>query len=405
MKFSYVVIVAFCSFAIAACAPMQPKLQELQVQPERIIQNGYSLVPMNEAGWVVAGRNQYQLVLVKAGSNPDETIAIQAMLFELPEFKSTEEFVRLTKDGQAKDTDLQRFVIKKHEVVAYPKMRSNCTKAHIVTEDKAAVKRSGKSGSMILEALTLTCAHPKDKKVGVNVTYSHRYYPEQGDEAFIEKATSVLDSVEFIESFASVGSADDPSKGAQPGWIASEPSGCLLWNFVPCAGESVAWKGPCQENRANGRGEYTWRCGAAQQHYVGEMRDGAPNGRGILEDDNGRYEGDYVNGRENGRGSMVWKANGARYVGDFVQGEPTGRGKMSKANGDWYDGQWKDGLSDGHGEAQIAGEAFKGTWVRNCLRSTKQRAAWDMPITRCPKVDTDHNADQTSHGPQGVHIE
>jgi len=31
----------------------------------------------------------------------------------------------------------------------------------------------------------------------VNVTYSHRYYPEQGDGAFVEKATSVLDSVEF----------------------------------------------------------------------------------------------------------------------------------------------------------------------------------------------------------------
>lgn len=190
-------MIAFCSFVIVACGPMQPKLQEIQVPPERIVQNGYSLLPIYEAGWLVAGRNQYQLALVKAGTNPDESIAIQAMLFNLPEFKSTEEFVRLTKDGQAKDTDFQRFTIKKHEVVAYPKMGSNCAKAHLVTEDKGAVKRSGKSGNMILEALTLTCAHPKDKKIGVNITYSHRYYPEQGDQAFIEKGTIVLDSVEF----------------------------------------------------------------------------------------------------------------------------------------------------------------------------------------------------------------
>src|SRR5687768_12009903 len=104
MKLGNVVRVAFCSLAITACAPMQPKLQELQLPPERIVQKGYSLVPINEAGWLVAGRNQYQLSLIKTGANPDESFAIQAVPFRLPEFKSTEEFVRLIKEGQAKDT-------------------------------------------------------------------------------------------------------------------------------------------------------------------------------------------------------------------------------------------------------------------------------------------------------------
>lgn len=199
MKLGYVLRVAFCFLAITACAPKQPKLPELQVQPERIVQKGYSLVPLNEKGWIVAGRNQYQLALVKAGVNPDESIAIQAMTFKLSEFKSTEEFVRLIKEGQAKNADPQRFAIKEHEVVAYPKKGSNCAKSHLVTEDNAAVKRSGKSGSMILEALTLSCAHPKNENVVVEITYSHRYYPGQGDAAFIEKATSVIDSAEFSD--------------------------------------------------------------------------------------------------------------------------------------------------------------------------------------------------------------
>jgi hypothetical protein len=197
MKLNYASIVLLSSLAISACAPLQPKLQELQVPPVRIVQNGYSLIPPNEKGWLIVGKSQYQLAFARPGANPDESIAIQAMPFRLPEFNSTEEFVRLIKEGQAKDTPSSRFVISKHEVVAYLKNGVSCAKSHLITEDKAAVNRSGKSGDMILAALTLTCAHPKNRAVGINVTYSHRYYPGREDTAFIEKGTSILDSVEF----------------------------------------------------------------------------------------------------------------------------------------------------------------------------------------------------------------
>ena len=50
---------------------------------------------------------------------------------------------------------------------------------------------------MVLEALALTCAHPKDQSVGVTVVYSRRYYPDKQDPGFLEKALTVLDSVEF----------------------------------------------------------------------------------------------------------------------------------------------------------------------------------------------------------------
>jgi hypothetical protein len=138
------------------------------------------------------------LALVKRGENPDETIAIQAIPFRLPVFKTNEEFVRLIKEGQAKDTDPRRFKIVKHEVDVYPKNGVACVKS-VVTEDNAAVKRSGKPGNMVLEALTRTCQHPKEKNVGVSITYSQRYYPEQRDPTFGEKATSVLNSVEFTD--------------------------------------------------------------------------------------------------------------------------------------------------------------------------------------------------------------
>jgi hypothetical protein len=187
------------ALVITSCASMRPQLPEVQIPPERILQKGYSLVPLNEKGWLIAGRNAYQLALVRRGENPDETFAIQAIPFRLSAFKTNEEFVRLIKEGQVKDTDSQRFKLVKHEVTSYPMNETNCVKSYMVTEDRAAVKRSGKSGDMVLEALTLTCAHPKDKNVGVSIIYSQRYYPGQRDSAFFEKATSVLKSVEFTD--------------------------------------------------------------------------------------------------------------------------------------------------------------------------------------------------------------
>jgi hypothetical protein len=187
------------AWVVASCASMQPRLPEVQLPPERISQKGYSLVPLNEKGWLIVGRNAYQMALAKHGENPDETFAIQAILFRLSAFKTNEEFVRLIKEGQVKDTNPQRFKILEHEVASYPTKGTDCAKSHMMAEDHAAVKRSGKSGDMVLEMLTLTCAHPKNRNVGISVIYSQRYYSDQRDSAFVEKGTSVLNSVEFSD--------------------------------------------------------------------------------------------------------------------------------------------------------------------------------------------------------------
>jgi len=68
-----------------------------------------------------------------------------------------------------------------------------------VTEDNAAVKRTSTPGIMILEVMSMTCAHPKNTSLGVAVVYSHRYYPGQADPSFGEKAAQILSSVEFLD--------------------------------------------------------------------------------------------------------------------------------------------------------------------------------------------------------------
>ena len=56
-----------------------------------------------------------------------------------------------------------------------------------------------------------------------------------------------------------------------------------------------------------------------------------------------RYEGDYVEGVEHGRGTFTF-ADGSTYEGDYVTGEMHGRGKYTVASGDVYhDGHWENG--------------------------------------------------------------
>jgi len=193
LKFAAIGI-ALC---VASCTPPRAKLQEIQLPPERIVQNGYSLVPPDEKGWFVAGRDQYRSALVKTGEGQDETYAIQSTLVRLPTFTTTEDLVRFVKEGQAKDTNPERFKVLLHDTVLQQQKGVDCVKSHFLVEDVAAVKRTARTGGMLLEAMSLTCPHPKNKTVGVNVTYSHRCYPEQKDPAFDGKAKHILDSVEF----------------------------------------------------------------------------------------------------------------------------------------------------------------------------------------------------------------
>jgi hypothetical protein len=85
----------------------------------------------------------------------------------------------------------------KHDIAPEQLKTADCARSYAISEDTAAVKRSGREDNMLLEMLTLTCAHPKTKAVGVNVIFSHRYYPGYNDSTFIEKANSVLNSLEF----------------------------------------------------------------------------------------------------------------------------------------------------------------------------------------------------------------
>lgn len=165
--------------------------------PDRIHQKGYSFIPPRGEEWATGIPNPDQVVLSRRGKTADETVAIQGVLVTLPLFANTEELVIFVKDGQTKGTDLERFKMIKHAVSAQSQKGTACARSYALTEEIAPGNRSEEAGHLFFETATITCAHPRNPRIGVNVAYSHRSYPEHRDTRFVENASGVLESIEF----------------------------------------------------------------------------------------------------------------------------------------------------------------------------------------------------------------
>ena len=74
------------------------------------------------------------------------------------------------------------------------------------------------------------------------------------------------------------------------------------------------------------------------------------------------YEGDWANGVRHGHGKYSY-ANGNVYIGDFTENSITGTGRMEYHDGRVYDGDWVHGLKHGKGKLTCPdGTVYDGDW-------------------------------------------
>ena len=97
--------------------------------------------------------------------------------------------------------------------------------------------------------------------------------------------------------------------------------------------------------KSSGNG-YVWkRFGNKENHplYHGDVKNGTPNGLGILIYKDGRkYEGYWKNGIWNGKGKYSFN-DGYGYEGEWKNGVENGMGILTYPNGDKYEGEFKNG--------------------------------------------------------------
>ena len=55
-----------------------------------------------------------------------------------------------------------------------------------------------------------------------------------------------------------------------------------------------------------------------------------------------KYVGEYKDGIPNGQGTITW-SDGRKYVGEFKDGKKHGQGTSTYNDGGKYEGEWKDG--------------------------------------------------------------
>ncbi len=83
--------------------------------------------------------------------------------------------------------------------------------------------------------------------------------------------------------------------------------------------------------------------------YVGEVRNGLPNGKGTYTDPDGfKFFGELKNGKLHGRGMLV-APHGDQYIGQYKDGKLHGKGTYNWSNGKRYVGEWEKGRAIGQG--------------------------------------------------------
>jgi hypothetical protein len=117
-------------------------------------------------------------------------------------------------------------------------------------------------------------------------------------------------------------------------WIETT-TGCKVYNPHPIKNETIAWSGDCIDGYANGEGVLIWyRKGNKSDVYKGQMRRGKLHGKGrYVYVDGSSYEGEYVNGYDDGHGLVIQLNNDGSisfcHNGEFKMGRPHGYGVMT----------------------------------------------------------------------------
>ena len=137
--------------------------------------------------------------------------------------------------------------------------------------------------------------------------------------------------------------------------------------------ENAKYEGDWVEGKREGRGVMFWVNGDySGNKYEGEWKNDKQWGKGIMSCSNGdKYDGEWKNGKRHGKGIITY-ANGDKYEGSWVDNLIEGKGVMTYSNGDKFNGIWRANQKNGLGVMMSkGGEVFKGVWVNDKIYSGK----------------------------------
>mmetsp|Transcript_25731 Transcript_25731/g.43349 ORF Transcript_25731/g.43349 Transcript_25731/m.43349 type:complete len:550 (-) Transcript_25731:116-1765(-) len=127
-------------------------------------------------------------------------------------------------------------------------------------------------------------------------------------------------------------------------------------------GNGDKYNGGMRNGLFNGKGEFLWRRNTGS--YKGEWWKGKAHGRGERIFINGnKFTGSFSAGRMQGDGIMSY-TNGDQYIGEWRSGHKHGKGVLRFANGDRYEGGFYSGIFYGYGKFTYSdGSYYEGEYL------------------------------------------
>jgi hypothetical protein len=156
---------------------------------------GVSVVPPREAGWRSLMNTSFQVSIGKEGRNHSTYIA-NALLYNLADFASEEEFLKIVSAGRRAEPETSRFALLKNDELLARHEGALCVKYQTVVEDRAARTPDGPK-AMLRHEYGLHCQHPNKKNVGVWLSYSLRHGAQDADPELEKKAGDFFQGVRF----------------------------------------------------------------------------------------------------------------------------------------------------------------------------------------------------------------
>ena len=104
---------------------------------------------------------------------------------------------------------------------------------------------------------------------------------------------------------------------------------------------------------------------------------------GTYTDANGnKYDGEWRDGKRTGQGTYTWPS-GDKYVGEFRDGKKTGQGTYTYANGNKYVGEFRDDKRTGQGTITFANGTI---WKEGIWKDNKFQYAQKTPYSSKPSL-------------------
>ena len=119
-----------------------------------------------------------------------------------------------------------------------------------------------------------------------------------------------------------------------------------------------SYDGEWTSGKMNGYGSYIYSDG---NRYDGYFKENRPDGKGTSQYGEGFYEGSWSKGKHSGEGKTV-STGGAAYKGQFMHGRRDGEGRIDYGVGLYYEGEFIDGKPNGRGKmvSELTGYSFEG---------------------------------------------